>query len=105
VLELAHRVEVEPAERLGTPGEPVAILEVTTRDGSRHGCSIDIPPGYPGNGLTDAEHATRLADCFDYAPYPLPAGQADAFRRAAVSLSGLADARDLLGWLTCETAR
>jgi 2-methylcitrate dehydratase PrpD len=105
VAELAQRVEVAPAERLGTPGEPIAILEATTRDGRRYDSSIDIPPGFPGNELTDAEHAERLADCLDYAPFPLPAGQADAFRRAVGSLASLADARDLLGWLSCAPAR
>jgi 2-methylcitrate dehydratase PrpD len=99
VLKLADRIEVEPAERLGTPGNPIAVLQVRTTDGKRYESSIDIPPGFPGNGLTDAEHAERLADCLHYAPFPLSAGQAEAFRTAVQGLADLPDARDLLSLL------
>ena len=49
---------------------------LTTRDGRTHSRGLDVPPGFPGNDLDDAQHLARFADCVAYAPNP-PAAAKD----------------------------
>jgi 2-methylcitrate dehydratase PrpD len=104
ILRLAARVDAVAVDELGTAGQPIARLEVRLRDGGRYDSAIDIPPGFPGNGLTDDEHAQRIADCLDYAPFPLSPERAQALRDAVDHLDELADARELVHLLLTPVA-
>jgi hypothetical protein len=60
---------------------------------------MDIAPGFPGNGLTDAQQLARFEDCAAYAAHPLPRRQLDGCLGGVAALESLADARRLIDLL------
>ena len=85
--------------RIGAHGHAAVDLSVTTRAGRTFERSLDIPPGFPGAELDDAQHQARFQDCLAYAPRPLPKLQVDRFRDALDRLVGLDDVRVLVPML------
>ncbi len=61
---------------------------------------VDIPPGFPGAELDDAQHLARFRDCLAYAPHPPSDLQANEFLQRLDSLTTITDVRDLLALLT-----
>lgn len=95
------RVVADPA--LDTRGHTAVDLAITTADGRTLRDGLDIAPGFPGAGLSDAQHLARFHDCVAHAAAVAPAAglpfldaaQVAAFVAALDGLAALADARSL----------
>jgi 2-methylcitrate dehydratase PrpD len=96
VREMVDRVQVIADEALNARGHAAVDLEVTTRDGRTHARRLDVPPGFPGNDLDDAQHLARFRDCLAYAPFPPSAAPAERLVQSIEGMAGLADIRALL---------
>jgi 2-methylcitrate dehydratase PrpD len=76
VLTLAHRVSVIHDPALDAREHTSVALQVTMTNGAVWRDALDIAPGFPGQALTDEEHAERFAACLSYA------ARSDSTRRA-----------------------
>jgi 2-methylcitrate dehydratase PrpD len=74
-------------------------LELTTRAGEKHCRGLDAAPGFPGNELSDADHAQRFDDCMQYAAIPLASAQIAEFLKKLDSLEELENALELIDCL------
>ena len=72
---------------------------MTTNDGRTHLRQLDIPPGFPGAGLDDAQHLARFRDCLAYAPRPPSPAQTEQFLQALEGIAALPDVRALVPML------
>jgi len=99
VHELIGRIRVIADATLDARGHAAVDLVVTTRDGRTHARRLDIPPGFPGAELSDAQHLARFGDCLAYAPHPPPAAQAERLLQALDGIAALPDVRALLPML------
>lgn len=93
---LLARVSAIGDPALDPRGHTAVDVTLTTTDGKVHERKLDIAPGYPGNGLSEAQHLARFDDCMAYAALPLSQVQVQDFLRAVQSLGSLDDARSLL---------
>jgi len=97
---LIARITVVADPALDARGHTAVDLAITTPDGRVLRDALDVAPGFPGAGLSDAQHLARFHDCVAYAaavaPRALPAAQVGAFTTALDGLAGLADARQLV---------
>ena len=100
VHEMIGRISVIADKALDARGHAAVDLTLTTTDGRKHFRQLDIPPGFPGAELDDAQHLARFKDCLAYAPHPPSASQADQFLQVLDALATMADVRDLLPLLT-----
>ena len=96
VREMIGRVRVVADEALNARGHAAVDLVVTTRDGRAHARQLDVPPGFPGADLDDAQHLARFEDCLAYAPFPPPQSQAERLLRSLEGIAALADVRALV---------
>ena len=64
----------------------------------------DISPGYPGNGLSDAEHDRRFDDCMAAAGLPLPDDAVQRLRELAVGVERMDDITSCLDLLRSPIA-
>lgn len=95
------RVLADPA--LDQRGHTAVDLAITTTDGRTLHDALDIAPGFPGAGLSDAQHLARFHDCVAHAAAVAPAAglpwldaaAVAAFLAALDGLATLADARRL----------
>jgi 2-methylcitrate dehydratase PrpD len=99
VHEMIGRIRVISDQKLDVRGHAAVDLSLTTTDGYTHTRKLDIPPGFPGAELDDAQHLSRFKDCLAYAPHPPSAGQVDAYLRALDAITSLPDVRNLLPML------
>jgi 2-methylcitrate dehydratase PrpD len=99
VREMIGRIRVIADERLDARGHAAVDLIVTTSDGRTHLRQLDIPPGFPGAELDDAQHLARFRDCLAYAPHPPSAGQVEVFLQGLEGLASLPDVRALVPML------
>ena len=99
VHEMIGRIRVIADQKLDVRGHAAVDLSLTTTDGYTHFRKLDIPPGFPGAELDDAQHLSRFKDCLAYAPHPPSAGQVDAYLRALDAITSLPDVRILLPML------
>jgi 2-methylcitrate dehydratase PrpD len=93
---LMDRVAVLPDPALDARGHSAVDLALITADGQVHLRRLDTSPGFPGHGLSDAQHLARFRDCMAYAPHPLPVEQVEALLQALDDLASLPDVRVLL---------
>ena len=100
VQRLIERIDVVADATLDARGHTAVDLEVRTADGRTLTRALDIAPGFPGAGLSDAQHRARFDDCAAYAPHPLPARQVDRLIAAIEGLAALDDVRRLASLLT-----
>ena len=63
VRPMIERVEVIADPALDSRGHAAVDLEITTYDGVTLKRALDIPPGFPGADLDDAQHLARFDDC------------------------------------------
>ncbi|MEO7337150.1 MAG: MmgE/PrpD family protein [Caldimonas sp.] len=96
VRALIDRVTVVADPALDARGHTAVDVCVTTSDGRTHERALDIAPGFPGNGLDDAQQLRRFHDCMAYAAQPLDAAQVRGFLDDVAGLATLPDARTLL---------
>jgi 2-methylcitrate dehydratase PrpD len=96
---LIERVDVVADPALDARGHTAVDVALTTSDGRTELRRMDIAPGFPGNGLTDAQQLARFEDCAAYAAHPLPRRQLDAFLGGVEALESLDDARRLIDLL------
>jgi 2-methylcitrate dehydratase PrpD len=99
VQEMIGRISCEGDPALDARGHTAVDVTITTKEGNVQGRRLDIAPGFPGNTLSDEDHAARFDDCMRYAAHPLPARQIDTFLGAVGGLDGLPDARTLVDCL------
>jgi len=102
VRDLIGRVSVIADEALDARGHAAVDLAVTTNDGRTHRRQLDIPPGFPGNGLDDAQHLARFRDCLAYAPHSPSPAQTEAFLQALEGIVALPDVRALVPMLVAK---
>jgi 2-methylcitrate dehydratase PrpD len=100
VHEMIGRIRVIADEKLDARGHAAVDLTVTTTDGRAHFRQLDIPPGFPGAELDDAQHLARFKDCLAYAPHAPSAAQVDQYLQALDGIAKLPDVRALLPMLT-----
>jgi 2-methylcitrate dehydratase PrpD len=96
VQDLIGRVSCTGDPALDRRGHSAVDVTIATTDGETHARQLDVPPGFPGNELTDKDHVTRFHDCMRYAAYPLPDRQVRAFLDTVEHLETVADARALV---------
>ena len=99
VRDMIGRIRVIADESLDARGHAAVDLAVTTNDGRTHLRGLDIPPGFPGNELDDAQHQARFRDCLAYAPHPPSAAQSEQFLQALDGIAALPDVRALVPML------
>lgn len=99
VLALIERITTVADPAMDARGHTAVDVDLTLANGQRHHRELDIAPGFPGNGLSDAQHLARFADCMAYAPHPLPPANAQALLAAIDGLAGLGDACELVDLL------
>lgn len=96
VQALVPRVRAVGDPALDARGHTAVDVTLVTAEGAVHRRTLDVAPGYPGNGLTDAQHLQRVRDCLDYAPRPPSAAQAEALLADLAALESVPDARRLI---------
>ena len=93
---LIERITVVGDPALNARGHTAVDVILTTTDGAVLTRALDIAPGFPGNGLSEAQHQARFSDCMAYARWPLSGRQVEGLRAAIDNLAALDDARQLL---------
>lgn len=100
---LVDRIRVIADPALDARGHTAVDLTITTTDGHVLRDGLDIAPGFPGAGLSDAQHLARFHDAVAYAaqvaPRSLSAAQVAAFLAALQRMDELPDARALAALL------
>ena len=96
VHRLIERISVVADEAMNARGHAAVDLAVTTVDGAVHRRGLDIPPGFPGNGLSEREHRARFDDCIDYARIRLAPGKVSQWLESLEQLEGCDDVRSLI---------
>jgi len=96
VQEVIGRIRVVADETLDARGHAAVDLAVTTHDGRTHLRQLDIPPGFPGADLDDAQHLARFRDCLAYAPRPPSTAQTGQFLLSLEGIAALPDVRALV---------
>ena len=99
VQEMIGRIRVIADETLDARGHAAVDLVVTTNEGRTHLRQLDIPPGFPGAELDDAQHLARFRDCLAYAPRPPSAAQTEQFLQSLEGIAALPDVRALVPML------
>lgn len=89
---LIDKVRVVADAGMDVRGHSAVDLVVFTTDGRKHSESYDVSPGFPGRGLSAAEHKARFDDCMAYAPRRLPVLQIAAIVDAVQHLEALEEA-------------
>ena len=102
VREMIERVEVVADPAMNVRGHAAVDLDVTTNDGLVLRRALDIPPGFPGADLDDAQHLARFQDCLGYAPRCLPVAQVDRLLAALQDIARLDDVRSLVPMLVAS---
>jgi len=102
VAALISRIRCTGDPALDERGHSAVELDMTTSDGRRFHKRLDASPGFPGNELTDADHAARFEDCMRYTAMPLSATAIAAFRSSLDELSSLPDVRILIDQLISD---
>ena len=96
VQEMIGRIQVVADAALDARGHAAVDLVVTASDGRTHLRQLDIPPGFPGAELDEAQHLARFSDCLAYAPRPPSAAQAGQLLQCIEGIAALPDIRALV---------
>ena len=104
VQDFISRVSCKGDPALDARGHSAVDVAITTKAGDLHERKLDIAPGFPGNALSDEDHAARFNDCMRYAEHPLPDENIGAFLRAVEELEAVPDARILVDYLIAPAA-
>ena len=96
---LIGRIKVVADATLDARGHTAVDLRVRTTDGRTLERALDIAPGFPGAGLSDAQHRARFDDCVAYAPRRPPPVQVEQLVAAIEGIDAQADARQLAALL------
>lgn len=93
---LINRVRAVADPAMDARGHASVDVILTTADGRRHVRGLDIPPGFPGNELSEAQHLARFHDCLAYAGDTLAPEAAARWLEAIERLETLPDVRELI---------
>lgn len=100
---LVDRIRVIADPALDARGHTAVDLSITATDGRVLQDGLDIAPGFPGAGSSDAQHLARFHDAVAYAaqvaPRSLSAARVAAFLAALQRMDELPDARALAALL------
>jgi len=94
--QMIERVSVVADPALNARGHAAVDLDITTNDGLVLERALDVPPGFPGAELDDAQHRARFDDCLAYAPARIATAQVDRLLEAVQGLARLDDVRSLV---------
>ncbi len=67
VAEMIHRIRIIRDEDLYQTGHSAVEITFQLGDGTSHHRSLTVPPGFPGNRLTEADQIDAFNQCLDYA--------------------------------------
>jgi 2-methylcitrate dehydratase PrpD len=104
VRNLIARIGVVSDEQMNARGHAAVDVSITTDDGRIHKRALDIPPGFPGNGLSALEHRARFDDCIDYAQRKPSTQQVNRWLGEIERLEYCDDVRSLIPLLIAGTA-
>ena len=99
---MIDRVRVVAEAAMNARGHAAVDLDITTCDGRTLQRALDIPPGFPGAELDDAQHRARFQDCLGYAPRQMATAQVDRLLQALEDLARLDDVRLLVPMLVVQ---
>ena len=99
VLKLTEKIEVISDPVMEQRGHTPLDMHVLTRDGRKLFHKIDIPPGFPGNPLTEEEHRQRFLDCIAFAAKPISHDKIENIIDAVDKLEATKDVRTLINLL------
>ena len=102
VCKMIERVKVVADPAMNARGHAAVDLEITTHDGLTLKRGLDIPPGFPGADLDDAQHLARFHDCLGYAPIRVGSAQVDRLLDALQGIARLDDVRSLVPMLVVQ---
>ena len=94
--QMIERVSVVADPALNARGHAAVDLDITTNDGLVLERALDVPPGFPGAELDDAQHRARFDDCLAYAPARIATAQVDRLLETVQGLARLDDVRSLV---------
>jgi 2-methylcitrate dehydratase PrpD len=99
VQALVDRVTCIGDPALDARGHSAVDVTLNTGSGEEYHRRLDVPPGFPGNALSEGEHLARFEDCLRYAPWRPSERQVSVFLDSVDDLQRLADARSLIDCL------
>ena len=99
---MIERIAVVADAAMNARGHGAVDLDVVKADGTSLHRSLDIPPGFPGADLSDAQQLARFRDCLAYAPRPVAPTRIDRFLEALDSLATVPDVRALVALLVAD---
>ncbi|MGD9997456.1 MAG: MmgE/PrpD family protein [Ilumatobacteraceae bacterium] len=102
---LIERIDVVADPSMDARGHSSVDLDLVTRDGRRASRRLDISPGFPGNGLGEAEHRARFDDCMAYAAHPLDDPQVERLIETIDDLANVGDVAELTNLLIAPSAQ
>jgi 2-methylcitrate dehydratase PrpD len=94
--QMIERVAVIADPAMNARGHAAVDLDVTTHDGLILQRALDVPPGFPGAELDDAQHLARFEDCLAYAPAQITNAQVGRLLEALQGIARLDDVRALV---------
>lgn len=101
VAELVKRIAVIAEPALDARGHTAVDLVVTCQDGRVLRDALDIAPGFPGQSLSDEEHANRFRACLTYAGRDSASG--DKLLSATYDLVKLPDIRVIIPMVSAKS--
>ena len=99
---MIERVDVVADPAMNARGHAAVDLDVTTNDGLILKRGLDVPPGFPGAELDDAQHLARFEDCLGYAPSRIASAQIGRLLDALHGIARLDDVRALVPLLVVQ---
>lgn len=93
-------ISVQADPELNKRGHPAMDMEVIMQDGDVYHRKMDIPPGFPGNSLTEEDHMQRFRDCIDFSDGLFSSEKADEIVSFIKCIESAADVRNLIYMLT-----
>ena len=99
ILSFIKKIKVTPDPQMDERGHTSVDVEVFTAAGQKHLKQIDIPPGFPGNPLSQEDHLKRYRDCIEYAPEALAGEDAETIPDLVNNIGYLEDIRTITSHL------
>jgi 2-methylcitrate dehydratase PrpD len=96
ISEFVQRISVRADPSLEERGHTATNMKVLISKGEIYNKQIDVPPGFPGNPLTQDEHEERFWDCIDFAGKPLQRERAERIMSLVGHLEQVEDVRVLI---------
>ena len=96
ILSFTKKITVTPDPQLDKRGHTALDMQVVTVNGDQHLKQIDIPPGFPGNPLSQEDHVKRYWDCIESAPVSLASEDAEKIPDLVGKIEEIEDVRTII---------